>query len=104
MMTVDANKPWKTVADVTAAMKEKGAKATFGTGAPASIVMGAMYKAGTGIQAVEVNYRQSSDMMNDMLGGQIDYAMMEPVFSVGQQKQGRLRILAVSSAERLNAA
>jgi tripartite-type tricarboxylate transporter receptor subunit TctC len=104
MMTVDANKPWKTVADVTAAMKAKGAKATFGTGAPASIVMGAMYKAGAGIEAVEVNYRQSSDMMNDMLGGQIDYAMMEPVFSVGQQKQGRLRILAVSSAERLNAA
>ena len=47
MMTVDANKPWKTVADVTAAMKAKGEKASYGTGAPASVVMGEIYKHGT---------------------------------------------------------
>ena len=104
MMTVDAAKPWKTVADVTAAMKQKGGKASYGTGAPASVVMGAIYKTATGLDAVEVNYRQSADAFNDMLGGNIDYAMMEPVFSTAQMRQGKLRILAVSSEKRLNAA
>ncbi len=104
MMVVDANRPWKTVAEVTEAVKAKGNKASYGTGAPASIVMGAMYKAGAGLQSVEVNYRQSSDMMNDMLGGNIDYAMMEPIFAMGQHRQGRLRVLAVSSEKRLSAA
>ena len=47
MMVVDASKPWKTVAEVTAAMKEKGDKATYATSAPPSIVMGAIYKAGS---------------------------------------------------------
>ena len=32
-----------------------------------------------------------------MLGGNLDYAMMEPVFSTAQMRQGRLRILAVST-------
>ena len=40
MLVVDANKPWKTVAELTAAMKQKGEKATYGSGAPASVVLG----------------------------------------------------------------
>lgn len=104
MLVVDAAKPWKTVAELTAAMKQKGDKATYGTGAPASVVLGAIYKAAAGLPAVEVNYKQSADAFNDMLGGALDYAMMEPVFSTAQQRQGKLRILAVSSERRLNAA
>jgi tripartite-type tricarboxylate transporter receptor subunit TctC len=104
MLVVDAAKPWKTVAELTAAMKQKGDKATYGTGAPASVVLGAIYKAAAGLPAVEVNYKQSADAFNDMLGGALDYAVMEPVFSTAQQRQGKLRILAVSSDRRLNAA
>src|SRR5262249_30888097 len=104
MLVVDANKPWKTVAELTAAMKQKGDKATYGTGAPASVVLGAIYKAGAGLSSVEVNYKQSADVMNDMLGGAVDYAVMEPVFATAQHRQGKLRVLAVSSEARLNAA
>jgi tripartite-type tricarboxylate transporter receptor subunit TctC len=104
MLTVDASKPWKTLAELTAAMKAKGDKASYGSGAPASIVAGAIYKSAAGLQAVEVNYRQSADMMNDMLGNNIDYAVMEPIFATAQHRQGKLRILAVTSAQRLNAA
>jgi tripartite-type tricarboxylate transporter receptor subunit TctC len=104
MLVVDAAKPWKTVAELSAAMQQKGEKASYGTGAPASVVLGAIYKAAAGLPAVEVNYKQSSDAFNDMLGGALDYAVMEPVFSTAQQRQGKLRILAVSSERRLNAA
>jgi len=104
MMVVDARKPWKTVADVTAAMKEKGEKATYATSAPPSIVMGAIYKAEAGLKAVDVNYRTSGDILNDMLSGAVDYAMMEPVFATAQHKQGKLRVVGVSSAQRLEAA
>jgi len=38
MLVVEAGKPWKTVAELTAAMKQKGDKATYGSGAPASVV------------------------------------------------------------------
>ena len=39
-----------------------------------------------------------------MMSGAVDYAMMEPVFATAQHKQGKLRVLGVSSAERLQAA
>ncbi|MGZ5853133.1 MAG: Bug family tripartite tricarboxylate transporter substrate binding protein [Xanthobacteraceae bacterium] len=104
MMVVDVNKPWKSVAEVTAAMKEKGDKATYATSAPPSIVMGAIYKDQAGLKAVDVNYRTSSDILNDMLSGAVDYAMMEPVFATAQHKQGKLRVLGLSSAGRLQSA
>jgi tripartite-type tricarboxylate transporter receptor subunit TctC len=104
MLTVDAGKPWKTVAELTAAMKAKGDKATYATSAPPSIVLGAMYKAAAGLNAVDVNYKTSSDIMNDMSGGAVDYALTEPVFSTSQHRQGKWRVLAVSSPKRLDAA
>ncbi len=104
MMVVDARKPWKTVAEVTEAMKQKGDKATYATSAPPSIVMGAIYKTAGGLSAVDVNYKTSPDILNDMLSGAVDFAMMEPVFATAQHRQGKLRVLAVSSPERLAAA
>ncbi|MGZ3409183.1 MAG: Bug family tripartite tricarboxylate transporter substrate binding protein [Xanthobacteraceae bacterium] len=103
MMVVDAKSPYKTVADVTAAMKVKGDKATYATAAPSGIVMGEMYKAITGVKAVEVRYKDSVGSLNEMLDGKIDYGMHDPVFSLAQQREGRLRILAHSSGKRLNA-
>lgn len=104
MLVVDANKPWKTVAELTAAMKEKGDKATYATSAPPSIVMGAIYKTAADLRAVDVNYRTSSDILNDMMSGSVDYALMEPVFATAQQKQGKLRVLGISSEKRLESA
>jgi tripartite-type tricarboxylate transporter receptor subunit TctC len=104
MLVVDSAKPYKTLAELTEAMKAKGDKATYASGAPASVVTGAVYKTAAGLSAVEVNYRSSSDMLNDMIAGNVDYAVMEPVFATAQNRQGKVRILAVSSAQRLNAA
>jgi len=104
MLVVEAGKPWKSVAELTAAMKQKGDKATYATSAPPSIVMGAIYKNAAGLNSTDVNYRTSGDIMNDMLSGAVDYAMMEPVFSTAQHRQGKLRVLGVSSAQRLQAA
>jgi tripartite-type tricarboxylate transporter receptor subunit TctC len=103
VLTVDASKPYKTLADLTEAMKAKGDKASYGSGAPAGVVTGFVYKNVAGLKAVEVNYRSSADQMNDMLGGNIDYAFMEPIFATAQAKQGKLRILAVNSPKRLEA-
>jgi tripartite-type tricarboxylate transporter receptor subunit TctC len=103
VLTVPANSPYKTLADLTAAIKAKGDKASYGVGAPAGVVAGFIYKEKAGLQAVEVNYRTSADSFNDMTGGNIDYAMMEPIFATARMKQGQLRILAVTSPKRLQA-
>jgi tripartite-type tricarboxylate transporter receptor subunit TctC len=103
MLVVEAKSPYKTVAELTAAMKVKGDKASYATAAPTGRIMGEIYKNATGVTAVEVNYRTAPDSLNELTSGKLDYGLHDPVFSLSQQREGRLRILAVSTATRLAA-
>jgi tripartite-type tricarboxylate transporter receptor subunit TctC len=103
MILVDAKSPYKTLAELTKAMKEKGDKASYATAAPFGTVVGEVYKLGTGIQAKEVVYKNAVDSLNEQLSGVLDYAVHDPVYALAQQREGRLRILAVSTSERLKA-
>jgi tripartite-type tricarboxylate transporter receptor subunit TctC len=103
MMLVDVKSPYKTVKDVTEAMKAKGEKGTYASAAPTGTVMGELYKVATGVKAVEVVYKSAPDSINDMASGAVDYAMHDPVFALAQQREGRMRILGVSTGERLQA-
>jgi tripartite-type tricarboxylate transporter receptor subunit TctC len=101
VLAVDAKSPYKSVADLTAAMKQKGDKASFATAANPGRIMGAIYKNAAGLSAVEVQYRSAPDSLNEMTSGRIDYGLHDPVFALAQQREGRLRILAVSTGKRL---
>jgi tripartite-type tricarboxylate transporter receptor subunit TctC len=104
MLMVDANSPYKTVADLTAAMKKKGKDANYAVAANPGRIMGAIYKDKAGLAATEVQYRTAPDSLNEMENGRVDYGLHDPVFVLAQVRAGRLRALAVSTAERLGAA
>jgi tripartite-type tricarboxylate transporter receptor subunit TctC len=104
MLMVDANSPYKTVADLTAAMKKKGKDANYAVAANPGRIMGAIYKDKAGLEATEVQYRSGPDSLNEMLNGKIDYGLHDPVFAMAQERAGRLRNLAVSTAQRVGAA
>ncbi len=104
VLTVGANSPHKTVAELTAAMKQKGSAANYAVSANPGRIMGAIYKAKAGLGAIEVQYRTAPDSLNEIENGRIDYALHDPVFVLAQVRAGRLRALAVSTAKRLDAA
>ena len=103
MLTVAATQPWKSVADLTAFLKEKGDKASYGTANPPTAVMGEQYKLITGVKAVQVAYKSGPEALNDVFGGAIDFLMLDPVLSLSQSRANKLRILAVSTKERVAA-
>jgi tripartite-type tricarboxylate transporter receptor subunit TctC len=103
MLVVDAKRPWKNMAELTAYLKEKKDKASFATSNPPAKVMGAIYKHAAGLQAVEVPYRTAFDSANDMQSGALDFALYDPVFASNQAREGRMRILAVSTTQRTQA-
>jgi tripartite-type tricarboxylate transporter receptor subunit TctC len=103
MVMVPVNSPYKTLAELTTAMKAKGDKASYAQSNTSGKVMGEMYKAATGIQAVEVPYRTANDSLNDFASGRLDFGMMDPVFALSQERAGRLRSLAVSTPQRMQA-
>jgi tripartite-type tricarboxylate transporter receptor subunit TctC len=103
MLVVDAKSPYKTVADLTAAVKKKGKEANYAVAANPGRIMGAIYKDKAGLEATEVLYRSAPDSLSELQSGRIDFGLHDAVFALSQQREGRLRILAVSSAKRLEA-
>ena len=103
MVMVPENSPYKTLAELTDAMKKKGDKASYAQSNTTGKVMGALYLQATGITAVEVPYRTANDSLNDFASGRLDYGMMDPVFALSQARAGRLRMLAVSTPTRMQA-
>jgi tripartite-type tricarboxylate transporter receptor subunit TctC len=103
MVMVPESSPYKTLAELTEAMKRKGDKASYAQSNTSGKVMGEMYKQATGVQAVEVPYRTANDSLNDFASGRLDYGMMDPVFALSQARAGRLRMLAVSTPQRMQA-
>lgn len=103
MLAVAANSPYRTLADLTAAMKKKGDKATYGVSTTLGTVMAELYKVQTGIKAVEVNYKTAGDSLNDQLSGRLDFTAVDPAYTLPQVREGRLRVLGVSTGERLQA-
>jgi tripartite-type tricarboxylate transporter receptor subunit TctC len=42
--------------------------------------------------------------LNELQTGKLDFAIHDPIFGLAQQREGRLRMLAVGTSERLGAA
>ena len=101
MLVVHPDRPWKTVAELTAHVKAKGDKASYAVSATSGVVMCALYKAAADLKAVEVNFRMAQDSLGDMANGTIDYACHDPQFTSAQVSQNRLRVLGIASAQRL---
>ena len=104
MLVVDTGKPWRNLADLTAAMWVKGDKATYGASANIGLIMGALYREFAGLKAVDVQYNSAPDSLNDLASGTLDFALYDPIVAISQAKAGRVRILGVGSKERLQAA
>lgn len=102
MIVVDAKSDIKTLAQLTEKLKADGDKASYGAAANSAIVLAELYKQAAGIETVQVIYDATANAMNDMLSGQLDFVTMDPVFSLAQQREGRVRILGVASGERLS--
>jgi len=101
MLVVHPDRPWKSVAELTAYLKDKGDKASYAVSATSGVVMCALYKEAVGLKSVEVSFRMAQDSLNDMATGAIDYACLDPQFASAQARNGRLRVLGIASAQRL---
>ncbi|HUD85566.1 MAG TPA: tripartite tricarboxylate transporter substrate binding protein, partial [Xanthobacteraceae bacterium] len=94
--------PVKTVPELIAYARANPGKVTlasFGTGT-VSHIAGELFKMTAGITMVHVPYRGSAPMMTDLLSGQVMAAFDNLPSSIGYIKDGRLRALAVTTAQR----
>ena len=103
LLLVAGDSPFKSVAELTAYLKEKGDKGSYGSIANTGLVGSELYKAAFGLKTVEVKYKDPQAMLSDLWGRNIDFVHLDPASPAGHLKSGKVRALATTSAQRFAA-
>ena len=102
LLTVPANAPGETPAQWLAQAREAGHKLSYGSpgvGTVAHLGM-ELLKARAGIAPEHVPYPGNPQIINAMLGGQIQLALLPPGLAQPQIKAGKLRAIGTTSSGR----
>ena len=100
-MVVRAEAPFQTVKDFVTFAKANPEKLNFGYGNTGSLAGGAMLNSYAGIKTGAVSYRGTPQAATDLLGGQIDFVVMDVSATQEHIRAGKLRALAVTGQERM---
>ena len=102
VLVVPAASPFKSVADVIAALKAKPDSVSFASSGNGSSdhLTAALFWQQTGTQGLHVPYKGGGPVMTDLLGGQVQASFQNLNAVVEQVKAGKLRALAITSAKR----
>ncbi len=105
VLVVNGNSPLKTLADVVAAERANPGSLNFGSGGAGSLahLVGEMLNSAANIRMRHVPYKGGIAAVNDVIANQLDMVAADPQAVVQHVKSGKLRALAVSSAQRFDA-
>ena len=95
--------PVATLAELTAWIKAQDQPVQFGSGGLASVgqIVGELYARATGAPLQHIPYKGSGAMRNDLLGGQIRFAVDALPQNLPYLRSGQLRLLAVTTERRV---
>jgi tripartite-type tricarboxylate transporter receptor subunit TctC len=102
LFAVKNDLPVKNLGELVAWLKANPDKATFGTagqGSP-SHIGGVQFQQVTGTRFQFIPYRGTAPSIPDLVAGQIDMAILDPITSLPQHRGGKIRILAVMGKKR----
>ena len=103
ILIVPGDSPFKSVADLTAYLRERGDRASYASVSTVSLVSAELFKAQFGLKTVEVKYKESSAALADLWGGNVVFLYLDPAGSAAHIAAGKLRPLAVTTAQRVEA-
>jgi len=101
-LIVGPNMPTQDFKGFLALAKAKPGKITFASSGNGSInhLLGEMLKTDAGINILHVPYKGVAAAITDVIGGQVDSAFTSVPSVIGLVRAGKVRALAVSSAQR----
>ena len=75
-------------------------KLNFGVMAPSSQLAGELLRQMAGISIVDILYKGAAPVVTDLVGGQVELAILDVVAALPHIRSGKLRALAVTSGRR----
>ncbi|MFO1304617.1 MAG: tripartite tricarboxylate transporter substrate binding protein [Burkholderiales bacterium] len=90
----------KSMAELLSYAQANPGKLSFGSSDPGARIMGELLKTSASIEMVNVSYKGSGPIMNDLLGNHLEIGFVSLPSAQSNYKAGTLRLLAVSTAQR----
>lgn len=105
LLAVSTGSPVKSVADLIALAKAKPGGLNYGSAGPGSMhhLSAELFTSLTGTQMVHVPYKATPPAITDLMAGHIHVLFGDGPSVLPQAREGKLRVLAVSSAVRSDA-
>jgi tripartite-type tricarboxylate transporter receptor subunit TctC len=102
VLLVGASQPYKTVPELIAAAKKSPGSLSFASAGQGSSqhMSGEMFKLLTGTDITHVPYKGSAPAIQDVVGGQVPMSFETVTVAVPHIQSGKVRALAVTSAQR----
>jgi len=102
IMVTPADRPWRSAADVIAAAKAKPGELSWGHSGIGSApqLAGLLFAKMAGIDTIGVSYRGGGLVVTDLVSGRLDYGFPTAPSVLPQVREGRVRALAVPTANR----
>jgi tripartite-type tricarboxylate transporter receptor subunit TctC len=102
MLLVRADSPYRSIADVLAAAREKPGQLSYGYAGNGTSphLAGELLKYMTKVEITPVPYKGGAPVLNDLLGGHIPLSFNNIPESIGFVQAGKLRPLGVTTAKR----
>jgi tripartite-type tricarboxylate transporter receptor subunit TctC len=99
VVVVSPKSPLNSIADLTAYLKKKQGALSGYTNQTAQLST-EYYKQLAGVTTTPVAYKATPDAMRDIVEGQLDFMVIDGTFGAAQVRQGTLKALAVTTAQR----
>ena len=102
ILVVNASSPYKSVQDITAALKAKPGSLSYASAGNGTSqhLSAELYKFLAGVDMVHIPYKGSGPAIQDVIGGQVPMMFDTSVVAGPHIEGGRLRALAVTSSKR----
>jgi tripartite-type tricarboxylate transporter receptor subunit TctC len=97
---VPTQSPARSLAELAAYLKTKGEKASYGYSGTLAFMTVEWFKKITGAPCVGVPYKNTGDSLTGLVRGEIDLLVYDIGILTQQERDGQLRVLAVTSTER----
>ena len=105
LLVVHPSVPAKSVKDLIALARAQPTKLTYGSGGQGSSghLAGVLFETGANVKLTHVPYKGAGQALVDVVSGQITFMFASVLSSMPHIKQGRIRLLGVTSAKRSSA-
>ncbi len=99
VLVVNNDVPAKTLTELVDLAKKQPGKLSYASGSSGSIISGAALASGTKTDMLHVPYKSIPPGLTDVMGGQVSMIFADLVTGLPQIKAGKVRALAVTSAD-----